>query len=77
MGRKLVKELEKPPAEIECHHHWVIEFPDGPTSMGICQRCGAKREFMNHIEYSRWEDDDGPESQSFATPDIDPELGTS
>lgn len=33
-----------------CVHHWRIESPDGPTSMGTCQRCGATREFVNYID---------------------------
>ena len=31
-------------------HHWHIEKPDGETSKGICQNCGAEREFKNTIE---------------------------
>lgn len=30
-----------------CCHHWIIESPQGPTSRGICRRCGAKRTFSN------------------------------
>ena len=33
-----------------CAHHWVIAAPDGPTSEGVCQRCGEKREFANSAE---------------------------
>ncbi len=32
-----------------CPHHWKIESPTGPTSRGVCQRCGAQREFVNHM----------------------------
>ena len=30
-----------------CAHHWVIAAPNGPTSEGVCQRCGERREFAN------------------------------
>ena len=30
-----------------CPHYWVIRPPEGPTSIGICRLCGAKREFEN------------------------------
>ena len=30
-----------------CIHHWVIETPQGPTSRGICKKCGLVREFCN------------------------------
>ena len=33
-----------------CAHHWVIDSPNGPTSEGVCQRCGEKREFTNSAE---------------------------
>ena len=28
-------------------HHWRIEPPNGPTSMGRCRTCGEEREFQN------------------------------
>ncbi len=38
-----------------CAHHWVIAAPNGPTSEGVCQRCGEKREFTNAPEFtSMW-----------------------
>ena len=39
-------------ATAQCIHHWRIEIPDGPTSTGICRRCGATREFKNYLETS-------------------------
>lgn len=33
-----------------CAHHWVIAASNGPTSQGICRRCGHQREFMNSME---------------------------
>ncbi|KKN75241.1 hypothetical protein LCGC14_0382400 [marine sediment metagenome] len=34
---------EAPP----CVHHFIIEEPRGPISIGKCQICGEKREFAN------------------------------
>jgi hypothetical protein len=34
-------------AEIKCPHHWLIEPPKGPTSIGVCKMCGAIKEFDN------------------------------
>lgn len=31
-------------------HHWRIEEPNGPISMGHCQDCGKEREFKNYPE---------------------------
>ena len=39
---------------IGCTHHWLIEEPDGPTAMGVCKRCGAKREHLNTIPVKVW-----------------------
>ena len=33
--------------EVSCPHHWLIEPPQGPTSIGICKMCGAIKEFDN------------------------------
>ena len=30
-----------------CGHHWVIARANGPTSEGVCQRCGESGEFAN------------------------------
>ena len=32
-----------------CQHHWLIEEAQGPTSRGVCKRCGARRDFLNSI----------------------------
>ena len=39
----------------ECCHHWLIEAPNGPTSLGTCQGCGEEREFRNSIQMTSWE----------------------
>jgi hypothetical protein len=31
----------------QCHHYWIIEVANGPTSMGECKYCGERREFQN------------------------------
>lgn len=41
--------------ELRCVHHWLIEPPEGPISKGICKKCGAAKEFVNHIGFSNWE----------------------
>ena len=44
------KETEKQQTETSaetCGHYWVIEVANGPTSMGECKYCGAKKEFYN------------------------------
>ncbi len=30
-----------------CRHHWRIDPPEGPTSEGLCRRCGERRTFLN------------------------------
>lgn len=38
-------------AVVICRHHWRIAFPAGPTSKGVCERCGEQREFRNSEDY--------------------------
>ncbi|MFH1462532.1 MAG: hypothetical protein ABIG08_02500 [bacterium] len=38
----------------QCVHYWIIEFPNGPTSLGTCQNCGEERQFRNSMEDSNW-----------------------
>jgi hypothetical protein len=38
---------EDNPTEEGCHHYWVIEVANGPTSQGVCKYCGAEKEFLN------------------------------
>ena len=33
----------------KCHHFWVIEIANGPTSHGKCKYCGEVKEFYNSI----------------------------
>lgn len=39
---------------MECVHHWLIAPPEGPTSEGVCRKCGERREFSNHVKASAW-----------------------
>lgn len=33
-----------------CVHRWRIEEPDGPMSLGKCNKCGEERLFKNYSE---------------------------
>ncbi len=46
-----------PWANGKCRHHWMIESPTGPKSVGVCKRCGLRREFDNYIPVSSWGED--------------------
>lgn len=32
---------------VACIHHWVLPEPDGPTCVGVCKKCGARKTFSN------------------------------
>ena len=38
-------------------HHWIIDQPNGPTSIGTCKSCGLTQEFKNSIQGSGWDRD--------------------
>jgi hypothetical protein len=40
---QIVQKSEKP----ACHHFWVIDEANGPSSFGTCKHCGEKKEFLN------------------------------
>lgn len=42
-----------------CSHHWVIEPPNGPFSLGRCKLCGRARKFPNSSEDSIWDSAEG------------------
>ena len=44
--------------DLACQHHWIIEAPAGPVSMGSCRICGEDREFRNYAEGSSWTSSD-------------------
>ena len=37
-------------------HHWKIEAATGPTSIGVCLKCGEQREFSNSAPASGFGD---------------------
>ncbi len=37
-----------------CVHHWLIKPAHGPTSEGVCCRCGRRRDFRNSRPDRRW-----------------------
>jgi len=40
-----------------CRHHWVIEAPEGPVSIGRCRVCGQSSHFKNFIDSTPWGED--------------------
>jgi hypothetical protein len=47
---KVQETIEEKPENTEkpaCHHFWVIEVANGPSSFGRCKYCGEKKEFLN------------------------------
>ena len=42
--------LESDSKQMLCTHHWIIDFPDGPTSFGKCKLCGETAEFTNDLQ---------------------------
>lgn len=56
MARKTM--TQDPPVVVaQCRHHWAIDRPTGPTSMGVCLRCGAQKVFLNSPADFPWEGD--------------------
>ena len=43
-------------------HHWLIESPNGPTSVGVCRLCGHKRDDFSNSGPMMWEDSKGGSS---------------
>tara|TARA_B100000427_G_C15393039_1_gene544169 strand:- start:527 stop:697 length:171 start_codon:yes stop_codon:yes gene_type:complete len=35
--------------------HWIIEQPNGPTSIGTCKFCNNTKEFRNSMPGSGWD----------------------
>ena len=46
--------------QTHCAHHWVIAVPNGPISVGVCQRCGLHREFQNSAPENQWRTNKAP-----------------
>ena len=51
-----------------CAHHWVIDSPSGPTSIGICKLCGDEQEFQNSLSDAGWEKESGSERSLTSIP---------
>lgn len=49
-SRQRAKQEIYDPVVLICQHYWVIESPAGPTSEGICKKCGTRRMFFNHVD---------------------------
>jgi len=47
MKAKIKENITKKPEKGPCHHFWVIEVANGPSSRGTCKNCGEKKEFLN------------------------------
>lgn len=54
--------------EADHGHHWLIESPNGPTSVGTCKVCGVIREFKNSIQITSWESDGNHVNRNQAIP---------
>ena len=48
---------EQTTVDTDCMHHWLIDQPNGPTSIGTCKICGLTQEFKNSIQGSGWDRD--------------------
>jgi hypothetical protein len=57
MANRLETAPQEPTSKGNCCHYWIIEPADGPTSKGMCQFCGAEKEFDNYGPdlWSQWE----------------------
>lgn len=49
MRQKMTETVERVQTVEECRHHWAIAGAEGPTSRGVCKRCGAEKEFPNTL----------------------------
>jgi hypothetical protein len=47
MKQKIKEKIIERPQTGGCHHFWVIEVANGPTSRGSCKYCGEAKEFYN------------------------------
>jgi hypothetical protein len=57
MRKTVATQPEKATKDGRCRHHWLIGSPEGPTSVGVCKLCGARKEFRNSASDLLWEDD--------------------
>ena len=49
----LIRDNRVTPQEVAgpsvCHHHWLIEAPNGQFSKGVCRNCQEVRQFRNSM----------------------------
>jgi len=57
MSKTAVTRRKQATKGAHCRHHWLIESPQGPISMGMCKLCGAQKEFSNSTGGFLWEDE--------------------
>ena len=57
MSRTAVTRRKQAIKRAHCRHHWLIDSPQGPTSIGMCKLCGARKEFSNSAGDFLWEDE--------------------
>jgi len=62
-----------PESENSCHHYWMIETAEGPTSKGRCKFCGEEREFYNYLRNARLEGFVPTPSDSFDSWNVEPQ----
>lgn len=55
MAQQTIETIETVELISGCCHHWLIEDPNGPISVGTCRSCGERREFKNSIQITSWE----------------------
>ena len=63
----------EPCAKGHCHY-WIIESPQGPTSIGICKFCSSIKEFDNYGPDFRWYGD-APDVLVPSLPDLTIDKG--
>jgi hypothetical protein len=51
-------ELKPETKEKECVHYWIIDFPEGPVSNGVCKHCGMKKRFFNSLDNIELQNDE-------------------
>jgi len=52
VGKSISVAMEERPTI--CTHHWKLDSPSGPWSLGICDKCGEYDAFKNFIDETTW-----------------------
>ena len=53
-----VAALKPETKEKVCVHYWIIDFPEGPVSTGVCKHCGVEKRFFNSLDNIELQNDD-------------------